>query len=196
MAGGSADITVPPIAREAAEITIEGLSPLLSHRFADRQKEAMRDAQGHKARGARPPKDPQADFQDSIYRTADGHPAFPASAIKKACTDACSFIDGITKVQARGAFFIVGDMLPIEGDPTLHESTVRLNGRTADLRYRALYPRWSITFQVLYNPHVIALEGIVNMLENAGFSIGIGDWRPQKDGSFGMFRVKRSEEEG
>jgi hypothetical protein len=29
------------------------------------------------------------------------------------------------------------------------------------------------------------------MIERAGFGVGIGEWRPEKDGDYGRFRVDR-----
>jgi len=94
--------------------------------------------------------------------------------------------------EARGAFFIMGDIIPIVGEHKMREDIVRLNGRTADLRYRAEYPEWQITFIVNYNPDIIGVDSIINLLEVAGFHVGIGDWRPEKNGTHGMFHVLRA----
>jgi hypothetical protein len=29
----------------------------------------------------------------------------------------------------------------------------------------------------------------MNLLNTAGFAVGVGEWRPEKDGQYGMFRV-------
>jgi hypothetical protein len=191
MAATQQEITVPPINKAKFKVTIIGDSSLISHRFSDRQKKSILDKQMKKAQTAKEAKDPEQDFKDSIYFTRDNKPGYPASGIKKACVDACSFIDGLTKVEARGAFYILGDVLPVKGKPTIREDIVRLGGKVADLRYRAEFVDWSIELEVLHNPNVISAEAIINLIENAGFSVGIGDWRPQKAGSHGMFRVKR-----
>jgi hypothetical protein len=31
---------------------------------------------------------------------------------------------------------------------------------------------------------------VLNLVQLAGFSIGIGDWRPEKGGTFGTFTLK------
>lgn len=183
-------IAIPEVKKERFQVTIEGTTPLLSNRFSDTAKEEMLAKQMKKARGARAAKDPQADYEQSIYYTADGRPGFPASGIKKACVSACRFLE-MAMTEARGAFFVMGTILPIDGDPQINEAVVRLRGSTADLRYRAEYPEWSITLTILHNPNVITRESIVNLLETAGFHIGIGDWRPEKNGTYGMFQVKR-----
>ncbi len=185
------EISIPPIETSRFKVTIVGETSLISHRFSDRSKKAMLDKQMKKAQGAKEAKNPEQDYQDSMYLTPNGEPGYPASGIKKACVDACSFIGGMTKVQARGAFYIMGDILPIKGKVQMREDIVRLGGRTADLRYRAEYVDWSMELEILHNPRVISAEAIINLIESAGFSIGIGDWRPQKAGTHGLFRVKR-----
>ena len=73
----------------------------------------------------------------------------------------------------------------------MREDDVKLQGRVADLRYRGEFLKWSIKFKVLYCPEVITEESIVNLVDKAGFHIGIGERRPQKGDTFGMFQVKR-----
>jgi hypothetical protein len=34
----------------------------------------------------------------------------------------------------------------------------------------------------------------VNLFNTAGFAIGVGEWRPQRDGSYGMFHIASAEE--
>lgn len=184
-------LSIPPIRKERITVKIVGISPLLTNRFSDEQKGKIRDKQQKKASTPLKAKDPEACYQASIYRTTDGRPGFPANGIKLACVDACSFLPKF-KTWARGAFFVEGNILPIEGDaPRLREDITKLRGSTADLRYRAEFVNWSITFTVLYNASVISPEEILNLIENAGFSIGIGDWRPQTNGNLGMFEVER-----
>jgi hypothetical protein len=43
---------------------------------------------------------------------------------------------------------------------------------------------------VRYNRNVLSAEQIVSLFNTAGFAIGIGEWRPQKNGGFGMFHVE------
>ncbi len=186
-------IVVPAIKREMLQVTIEGVSSLLCHKFSEVTKKKIEDKQQQKAQGALGARNPEQEFQDSIYwaefngkRVA----AFPVSGIKKACVDAATFIKGVKKTQARGAFFILGDFAPIKGKLRMHESVIALPYGVRDLRYRAEFPEWSIDLKILFNPNVISAEAIVNLLENAGFAIGIGDHRPQKNGSNGMFKVK------
>ena len=41
-----------------------------------------------------------------------------------------------------------------------------------------------------YDEEMMQIDTIINLLNRAGFGVGIGEWRPEKDGQFGRFRVK------
>lgn len=120
--------------------------------------------------------------------------AFP-SAFKGAAVDACSFTGKeITKVQARGTFHLIDDtgegLTAIQGTPKMRRDTVRVGMGSADMRYRGAFPTgWQTTLTIRYNRNAISPDQIIQLFNLAGFHIGVGDWRPQKDGSYGMFEV-------
>lgn len=184
-------------------VTIEGDTPLICHKFSKAARRAILDKQmGKKAQRA--PKDPEQDYRESIYQAEEGWYGFPAEGIKQACVGACRFVDSLPMTEARGAFFVHGRGLDVEsgqqlvmlhGEPKMHEAMVRLSGagRPADVRFRAQFYPWSIVFSVRYNPNIITDEAILNLIQLAGFHQGIGDWRPEKNGQFGMFHVKASD---
>jgi hypothetical protein len=66
---------------------------------------------------------------------------------------------------------------------------VRIAMGTADIRYRGEFKDWSCTLRLSYNANVLSPEQIVNLFNVAGYAIGVGEWRPARDGSFGRFRV-------
>ena len=67
---------------------------------------------------------------------------------------------------------------------------VRISMGTADIRYRGEFPVWRVTFTIRHNANVLSAEQIINLFNVGGFAIGVGDWRPQRNGSFGMFHVE------
>ncbi|WCM88821.1 hypothetical protein [Acidovorax sp. NCPPB 3576] len=183
-------IELPRLAIEVIRIRLVGDSPLICHAWSEKAKRQMLDAQMKKAKQAKEAKDPQADYEQSLYRHPDGGYGFPAVAFKSAAVDACSHVAGITKVEARGAFHIVGDMVKLEGEPAPREDMVRVGMGTADIRYRGEFRQWAAEITVRFNRNVLSAEQIVNLFNTGGFAIGVGEWRPQRDGSFGMFHVE------
>lgn len=195
-------IELPRLNVDHMEVTLIGDSPLISHKWSTKAKQEMLDKQMKKAKQAKTAKEPFLDFAESLYwltpmpakpdakDIAKAQFGFPAVAFKAAAVDACSHISNITKVEARGSFHIIGDMVTIEGDkPVMREDMVRIGMGTADIRHRGEFKQWRTKFVVRYNKNVISPEQILNLFNTAGFAVGVGEWRPQKDGSFGMFHV-------
>lgn len=195
-------VEIPAIELKEIKLRIIGDSPLIVHAWSDKAKQMMLDKQMKKATAGREAKDPFEDFCDSLYWLSErpkkatmddvvkGTFGFPTLAFKAAAIDA-GYQQGILakKTTARGAFRIQGEFAVIEGIPEMREDMVRIGMGTADIRYRGEFKTWSTELNIVYNPRAISVEQIVNLLNIGGFSNGIGEWRPSKDGSFGTFHV-------
>ena len=70
----------------------------------------------------------------------------------------------------------------------MREDLVRVGMGTADLRYRAMYSNWDLVLTVEYPEHLLDESTVVSLID-AGGRNGIGEWRPERDGSFGTFEV-------
>jgi hypothetical protein len=199
-------IELPALKIGMMEVTLVGDSPLIVHAWSMKAKKEMLDKQTKKAKGAREAKDPRADFAASMYRLADGGHGFPSVAFKNSAVTAGTSVAGITKVAARQAFHILGEDTDITGafdgavsrvnlvridgnEPQMREDMVKVGMGTADLRYRAEYPSWHTKILVRFNENVLSTSQILNLLNTAGFAVGVGEWRPEKDGQYGMFHV-------
>ena len=194
MATRTQKIELPRMDIRHMSIRLVGDSPLVCHKWSDKAKKMMLDKQMKKATPKKEAKDPEQDYKDSLYEHPDGGYGFPAIGFKKAAVDACSHVDGVTKVLARGAFHVVGEMVKIEGEPRPREDMVRIAMGTADIRYRGEFPDWSCDLEVRYNASVMSAEQVVNLFNTAGFAIGVGEGRPQKNMSWGMFHVAEGDE--
>lgn len=187
-------IQLPQLNLQTMQVTLIGDSPLICNAWSKKAKQEMLDKQMKKAKQARAAKNPEQDYKESLYEHPEGGYGFPSVAFKAAAVDACSHLANITKVEARGSFHINGDMVKIEGKPNPREDMVKVGMGTADIRYRGEFRKWRCTFQLRYNANMIGPEQILNMFNTAGFAIGVGEWRPQRDGSFGMFHVAKQGE--
>jgi hypothetical protein len=170
-------------------ITLIGDSPLICHAWSDKAKKMMLDKQMKRAVTTKEAKDPEQDFRDSLYRMPGGKFGFPSVAFKAAAVSACRFTDGVKMTAARGAFHIYGEMVEIHGEPTPREDMVRVGMGVADLRYRGEFKTWRATVVMRFNEAALSPEQIVNLFNTAGFGVGVGEWRPERDGSYGMFHV-------
>lgn len=96
---------------------------------------------------------------------------------------------------ARGAFHINGELVPIFGsEPRMREDMVKIAMGTADVRFRGEFADWWTQLDLSYNAGFFSLDQIVNLLSQAGFGVGVGEWRPERSGSYGRFHVASAEE--
>lgn len=94
----------------------------------------------------------------------------------------------------RGAFFIDSDengLVEIHSDiPVMREDMVKIGMGGADIRYRGEFRNWWANLTISYTESGgFSLENIVNVINAGGFFCGIGEWRPERDGSFGKYHV-------
>jgi len=204
---GTELVEIKPLNRQHITITLIGDSPLICHKWSEKAKKEMLDKQMKKAKKAKTAKDPEQDYRESLYWLDDegnmlnltpntdpakwkGNFGFPAIGIKAAFVSACRNIDGIPMTLARGALHINREYIVIDGKPSMREDMVRLNGGTADIRYRGEFKKWKSKIDLIFNADVLSTEQIVNLFSVAGFAVGIGEWRPEKNGTFGLFHIE------
>jgi len=192
------------------KIDIVGDTPVNIHRLSKKLKDEF-DARDQnkpiKKRGAR---DKQVEFMDSLYYidgkgeevqmpkkiTSSTRFGFPSSGFKKAMVFAARQYQNIKMTELRGRFFVMNSFVEIKGKPVMDEFWRRINSKgpgtgTPDIGVRAVFPKWSATLHIKYNKDVISAESVVNLLQTAGLSVGIGEDRPDKSGNtFGMWHVK------
>lgn len=206
-------VEIRPIEIKTAKVRIEGTTPLIVHAWSEKAKKMMLDAQmGVTKTKAREKKDPFDDFVESLY-WIEGKPSestpeafdeavrngarwgFPVTAIKQAANSAAYRLKWVkNQMELRGSYFINspdGDLVEIKGSvPKPREDMVRVGMGTADIRYRGEFEKWYAEFEVTYNASgSMSLEQIINCINAGGFVCGLGEWRPEKDGNFGMYRV-------
>lgn len=203
------EVMIPAINIQYATIKVVGDSPLIVHKWSEKAKKEILDKQMKKAKTkGHDAKDPVRDFIDSLYwlegepeeKTEEGFAkaieagarfGFPSVAFKASAVSA-GYRSGVTKdkVSMNAAFHIDGEFVEIKGVPDMREDMVKVGMGTADIRYRGEFKEWSATFQVKYNASAISLEQLVNLFNLGGFACGLGEWRAEKGGAFGMFHVE------
>lgn len=193
MTAAPVTIQIPRVEIRRMEIILIGDSPLICHKWSDKAKRMMLDKQMKRATKGKDAKEPEQDYRDSLYEHPDGGFGFPAVAFKSAAVSACRYLN-MKMTEARGAFHVIGEMVKVQGEPRMREDMVRVGMGTADIRYRGEFPEWQVSLEVRYNASVLSPEQIVNLFNVAGFGVGVGEWRPEKDGSYGMFHVAMGDE--
>ena len=207
-------IEIRPIQIRKATIHIAGDTPLIMHAWSEKAKREMLEKQMKVTKTkAKDAKNPVEDFIRSMYwltpmptdMTEDGFHAaidngarfgFPVTAFKQAAISAAYRMGWAKdKMSMRGAFFIDGDenqMLEIKSDaPIMREDMVKVGMGTADIRYRGEFRNWSADINISFNENgQYSLEQIINIINAGGYVCGVGEWRPERDGQYGMFHVE------
>lgn len=98
-------------------VTVQGTSPLLVNRFAESAIDQIEASQTGAARAKKAPRDPEKEWQQTRYLDQLGRDCLPAVSFKESMVRAVSFIDGMPMTEARGAFFVDGDLIPLRCSP-------------------------------------------------------------------------------
>lgn len=197
-------IEINQIQAETVRVPLLGTTPMIVQRFSEKAKRQMLDAmQGRKT--PKTPKDPQAEFEDAMYRFADGGTGFPVVGFKAATVGAARFYGkSVTMTTLKQALFFAGEvgldgqmLARIEGEPKMREDYVR-QGTGTNLRYRPEYLDWRTTVTVTFVTSMLTRSSVLSLMDAGGMGVGVGEWRPQSKssigGTFGTYRVDPSRE--
>jgi len=195
--GNGDAVKLPPIHRRVVRTTIVGISPLIQHQWGEKALQMMRDKHAGKKTRTRDVRDPEQEGRDAMYTCDDGTPGVPLTAIKSSLISAAHKDIGIEKTLVKKALFIRCDdsnkILKMDCDePEIREDAVRVGQGSADLRYRPYFMRWSVDIEWEIDGQLLQIEDLLNLIDRAGFGVGIGEWRPEKGGEYGRFEVDRT----
>jgi hypothetical protein len=191
-----ATVQIQQIAAETLRVPIIGTTPLIVHRFSEKAKRQMLDnMQGRKS--PKESKDPQAEYEGAFYRLkGDSGYGFPATAFKLATVGGARFYSQVTMTALKQFLFFRGEpgddgqsLVPIEGEPHMREDVVRVGRGGTDLRYRPIFPDWSAVLEVTYVTSALTQGSVLSLIDAGGMGVGVGEWRPEKDGDFGTYRI-------
>ena len=142
---------------------------------------------------------PEEEFVDSCYinGTNGSYLSFPSTGIKRGMATAALETAGVTKASINRGIYVVGEHINVWGKPYMNMSVVRSSdiNRTPDIRTRAKLPNWCTEVTVRYiNPTFSQLD-ITALLVNAGTLCGLGDWRIEKGGPMGGYRIVQTKDD-
>lgn len=193
-------------------VVLYGVRPLFMNRMSMEALEGLRDKTKKKPKAAGAP-DPQEEAAAKVY-TVDGKPVLPVENLMSCLIEAGKFIrlDGKRQLSTStssilpGYLHITTSVLwlrePETGDPPswgiaswkydLRQGR-NPNGGEAVAIVRPRFDKWAVAFQISVNTDAMPLDTYRRLFDQAGLAVGIGDYRPQRKGIFGQFRVDRWE---
>lgn len=177
-------------------VRIEGISPLLQHRFAEASENGDQSRPVVKAN-----KTPREQAEEVCYRRDDKSFFVPGTWIAGAMREAGTAHK--LKGSRKSVKYVVPAGVTInEVDITLMNGTKKLKDFEVDsrpvvipstkgriMRHRPRFDEWSLEFSIEVDESVIPADLTKQLLEEAGRRVGIGDFRPQRTGPFGRFTV-------
>lgn len=169
---------------ESANVKIEGIAPLLMNKFlmekSDDEKAKRRDEQY----------DPVEDAEKALYKE-DGIGCYAPSSWVEACLrDTAKEFKGKGRTSLKGTVlatvFVEPDKIPLNKDTydEIDKRFARIQ-RQGIVKSRPKFNKWELSFTVNFDEKRIKKDTLKQILEEAGLTKGIGDYRPK----FGRFKV-------
>jgi len=218
-----AGIKIEPLEFEVVSLQILGVRPLIVHAWDPKvQAQMLAKQMKLPVKSAKQrERDPKSEFEAALYRIPEelgGGYGVPAAAFKQSFVDACRHVD-IAMTVAVGAFHVRGievdlppveledkegnaievgtktmEMIPIYGsEPKMRMDMVRLEGGSADMRFRPFFKEWRCLVPVQIAKGTLTPQQVIDLANRAGFHCGICEWRPfskkSKNGNYGMFKI-------
>ena len=179
---------------------IEGTTPLLQHRFDE----------GAEVNGQKPARTqlvvnhtPREAAEKVVYRDKDGAYFVPGTWLFGCLCGAGA--NHKLRGSRRSARFVVpaavrvGEVaIPLlNGDGKTPVADFETDSRPVTIpatkgrimRHRPRFDAWSLEFTLVVNDAILPEDFVHQLLTEGGQQLGIGDFRPEKRGPFGCFRV-------
>lgn len=191
---------------ETVQMTIEGIVPLVLHKFSQKAQIQIRETQeaGSVAKKGRTreARDFEAGYQAARHRSTDGWDGIPASAFRNAMISACRIVN-FKMTLAKLSVFVIADGVDEQGTGLVKITRGEPHqdirpGRNAnggiDLRSRPMWDAgWQAVVTFTYDADQFAATDIVNLLSRVGMQVGVGEGRPDLKMSagcgWGQFQV-------
>lgn len=167
---------------EIRAFKIEGLAPLLMHNPRPRR-----------GNGGANPRTPEEWAETHAYRDPNGLLCLPSVMFRASLLDASDREAPSDPSFSRSVF--PADEHVVLRDPEdggalrryrVHKSRVRDAGRSVP-RSRPKVPRWSCVLRLKIDTGRVDPERVEGLLNVAGTESGVGDYRPQKGGTYGRY---------
>ena len=181
-------------------VEIRGTSPLLIHRFAESAEQSKPNRRIEVKE-----RDPRTEAEKVAYIAADGTYYFNAFAIPSCMGNAGA--SHKAKGSRKTLRFVVPSAVRMTNDTVTilngagPAKSFEVDARPVTIpatkgrvmRYRPRFDCWGARFEFVVNDDLLSIDMAHQLLNEAGQSIGIGDFRPEKRGPFGTFRVTHFE---
>lgn len=190
------EICIEPLKIGMVTIKVEGITPLLMNPLNEKAQQLLKQYWD----GMKKPKEktkvtPKEIAEAKIYYTPDGKIGFPSSGFKRGIETVMPQFDKYGKKDIKGGVFFLEEIVPIKFKiKKVNQGWGRSSGmnRTPMPTIRPEFTEWSCELKTRFNTEIINLEQLINLLNWAGTYCGLGDWRPEKRGTYGQYQVSNT----
>jgi hypothetical protein len=177
------------MATRTVNVTIQGKTPLIMHRFPLEPIEALE----------KKPKKEQAEV--AAYRDAEGRLYVPGLNIQRSFVSSATYSKG--KGRASMQKPVAAGVLVTSEYATLEPQEYVIDARAVVVpatrgrvvRYRPRFDKWQVSFTMEYDDALMTEAQLRRVVDDAGERVGLLDFRPEKKGMFGRFFVTKWEAE-
>jgi len=188
-------INFKPLKIGMLKLKIKGLSPFLPEPAAEEVAEKYDKKKSNQVY-EEDNRSEQEKLKTKFYYTSDQKYGIPARAFYQAMVKASTYLidrksGGMRNV--REGVVIVGNILPLQYkniETAKHIGRQTGMSKAPRLILRNQFNDWSVNLEIQYNQNQLSAEQIVNILNWAGFHIGVGGFRKEKSGNYGMFKAE------
>lgn len=174
---------------KSLRVTITGLAPLLMNSWHHGAEERANKLQS-----------PKEQAEACAYRTAKGELFVPGFNLQRAFVSGATFSKG----KGRGSLQknVAGGLLVREVEIGLgqKEYVIAMHRvvipatKGAVTKYRPRIDTWTLVFSIDYDETLLNRTQIEQVISDTGMRVGILDFRPEKKGPFGRFKIERVED--
>jgi hypothetical protein len=176
--------------------TVIGIRPLMTHNPV-----GMMDKGPGGVKGSRIP-EAEAEAEAGVYRMEDGTCALKGESFRWAILGAAGAWKGAKRSTMKSVLahiVVVEDLVPLlcpDGTPikdyVIDRRRAIIQGQGI-IRCRPRFDEWMARFTVEFDQQLVKLADskiIADILADGGQRKGVGDYRPECDGTFGRFQVR------
>lgn len=202
-------------------VWLVGTTPLITHAWSEKAKREMLQKQVGATRAGKEKRDPHEDFVNSLYEMGEDAKTkkpvygFPVTGIKNAILSSAHKDKGVARSTVQSGLWLDAEMTRVRpalssaicdmpliriygSAPEQREDMVRIGSglqKVANLAYRGQFTTWAVRLTGKFNRTVLSPEALHFLTSEAGLGIGIGEWRNEKRGIFGSFRLANAAEQ-
>lgn len=170
---------------KTAHLTIQGLSPLLMHRFPTEPIEALQKKS----------KEERAEI--ALHRMpGTGTIYIPGMAFHRAMVNGAAYSKGKGRASLQktvaGCVLVLDEYLILTPQTFIIDERAVVNPTTRGriMEYRPRFDVWSVPVSAEFDENLVTEVQLRRVIDDTGKLVGLLDYRPERKGPFGRFMVK------